>query len=97
MNRTSVYKMGKHRNATKAGGGAQRYTFPTPSYCGGKPKDTTHDLLEEVSSQTSASPKASFRLTQLSRSPSIHSLSPEGRQACLQSQKIRCIIAFMTK
>ena len=42
----------------------------------------TYDLLEEVSLQTGASPKAPFRFTQLSRLPSIWSLLPEGRWAC---------------
>ena len=78
MNRTSVYKMGKCKNATKEGIGVQRDTSPTPSFCRGKPEDTTHNLLEEVSSQMDMSPKAPFRFTQLSRLPSIHSLSPEG-------------------
>ena len=74
--------MGKCRNAPKAGGGAQRYTSPIPSCCGGEWEDTTHDLLEEVSSQMGTSPKAPFSFMHSSRSPSIHSLSPDGRQAC---------------
>ena len=61
MNTISVYKMGKCKNATKAGGGAQRDTSPTLSSCGGKPEDTAYDLLEEVSLQMGASPKAPFR------------------------------------
>ena len=82
MNRTSVYKMGKYKNANKAGRGAQRYTFPTLLFWGGKPEDTAHDLLEEVSMQTGASPKVPFRFTQSSRLPSLCLLSAEGRWAC---------------
>ena len=74
--------MGKWKNAVKAGGGVQRDTSPIPSFHGGKPEDTTHDLLEEVLSQTGASPRAPFRFTPSSRLPSIWSLSPEGRRAC---------------
>ena len=44
----------------KAGGGAQKDTSPTPSFCGGKPEDTIHDLLEEVSLQMGTSPGAPF-------------------------------------
>ena len=58
-------------------------TSPTLSFHGGKPGGTAHNLLEEVSSQTGASPRAPFRFTQSSRSPSIWSLSPEGRWAHL--------------
>ena len=76
--------MGKHRNATKTGG-AQRYTFPTPLCHGGKLEDTSHDLLEKVSSQMGMSPKAPFRFTNLSRFPSIQSLSPEGIWAHLMT------------
>ena len=39
-------------------------------------------LIEKVSTQIGTSPKVPFRFTQSSRSPSVHSLSPEGRQAC---------------
>ena len=74
--------MGKHRNATKAGRATQRYTSPTQLCHGGEQEDTAHDLLEEVSSQMGTSPKAPFRFMQLSRSPSICSLSLEGRWAC---------------
>ena len=74
--------MGKHKNATKAGGGVQRDPFPTPLSKGGEPEDTVHDLIEEVSSQMGTSPKAPFTFMQSSRLPSIHSLSPEGRWAC---------------
>ena len=73
--------MGKCKNGTKAGRGAQGYTSPTPLFHGGEPEDTTHDLLEEVSSQMGTSPKAPFRFTQSSRLPSIQSLSLEGSQA----------------
>ena len=48
MNRNSFYKMGNHKNATKAGGGVQRDTSPTPLSHGGKPEDSTHDLIEEI-------------------------------------------------
>ena len=82
MNRTSVYKIGKHRNATKTGRGVQKYTSPIPSCHGGKPEDTAHHLLEEVSSQMGTSLKTPFRFMQSSRSPSINSLSPEDRRAC---------------
>ena len=44
-------------------------------------KDTAQNLLEEVWLQMGMSPRAPFRFTQLSRSPSIWSLSPEGRWA----------------
>ena len=56
--------------------------YPSLSFCGSEPEDTTHDLLEEVSSQMGTSPRAPFRFTQYSRLPSIWSLQPKGRQAC---------------
>ena len=71
--------MGKWKNTVKAGGGEQRDASPTPLSCGGKPENTTCNLLEEVSSQMGMSPRAHFRFIQSSRSPSIWSLSPEGR------------------
>ena len=74
--------MGKHKNTTKSGGGAQRDASPTLLSHWGKPDDTPQYLIEEVSSQIGMSPKAPFRFTQLSRLPSVQSLSPEGRQAC---------------
>ena len=52
--------MGKWKNAIKAGRGVQRDTFPTLLLPKGEPEDTTHDLLEEVSLQTGASPRAPF-------------------------------------
>ena len=58
---------------------------PTLSFLGGKPEDTTHDVLEEVSLQSGTSPRAPFRFTQSSRLPSIQSLSPEGRWAHLMT------------
>ena len=77
--------MGQGKNTTKAGWGAQRDTSSTLSSHGGKPEDTTHDQLEEVSLQMGASSKTHFRFMQLSRQPSVHSLSPEGRWACLMT------------
>ena len=71
MNKTSVHKMDKCRNGTKAGRGAERYTSPISSCCGGELEDIAHNLLEEVSFQMSMSPKAPFRFMQSSRSPSI--------------------------
>ena len=68
MNLTSVYKIGKCKNATKAGRGVQRDAFPTLLFWEGEPEDTAHDLLEEVSTQIGTSPKVPFRLTQSSRS-----------------------------
>ena len=75
--------MGKHKNATKVGGVVQRDISPTPSFQGGEPEDSTHVLLEEVSTQMNMSPKVPLRFTQLSRSPSICSLSPKGGQTHL--------------
>ena len=54
--------MGKWKNATKVGGGVQRDTSPTQSFCEGKPEDTTHDLLEEVSLQTGTSSQSTFQI-----------------------------------
>ena len=72
--------MGKGKNTSKAGGGLQMDAFPTLSSHGGEPEDTVQDLIEEVSLPMGLSPKAAFMFTQLSRLPSIHSLSPNGRQ-----------------
>ena len=74
--------MGKCKNATKAGGGAQRDASPTLLSCGGGPEDTAQDLIEEASLQMGISSKAPFRFTLLKRFPSIHSLLLEGRQTC---------------
>ena len=49
--------MGKHRNATKEGGGEHKDTSPTLSSHGGDLCDTAQDLMEEVASQTDASPR----------------------------------------
>ena len=70
--------MGKHKNTTKTGREEQGYTFPTPSFWGGKPEHTAPNLIEEVSMQIGTCPKVPFRLTQLSRSPSVCSVSPMG-------------------
>ena len=72
MNKTTVYKIGKHKNATRAGGGVQRDTSPTLLLCGGETEDTTHDLLEEVSFQMCMSPIAPFRFMQSSRQITLH-------------------------
>ena len=69
--------MGKHRNATKVGGGAHKDVSPAPSYHGVKPCDTAQHLTEEVASQTYMSLKMPFRFTQSSRLPFIHPLSLE--------------------
>ena len=45
---TSVYNMGKHRNAAKADGGTCKDTSPTPSSHGGEQCDAVQDLMEEV-------------------------------------------------
>ena len=71
MNLTSVYKIGKQKIATKAGGGVQWDTAPTLSFCGGELEDTTHNLLEDVTLQVVVSPRSPFRFTQSSRSPFI--------------------------
>ena len=60
----------------------QRDTSPAPSFCGDKPEDTTHNLLEEVSLQMGASPNAPFRFRQSSKFPFTHCLSAEERWAC---------------
>ena len=57
--------------------GVHKDASPTPSPHGGEPCDRAQDLMEEVASQTGASPKIPFRFTQLSRLPSICSLSLE--------------------
>ena len=80
--RTSVYKMGKYKNATKRGRGAQEHTSSTPSFWGGEPWDTAPNLAEEVSTQMGASPKVSFRFTQPHRLSPVCSLSPEVGQTC---------------
>ena len=49
--------MGKPKKATKEGRGVQRDTSPTLSFCGGKPEDTTNNMLEEVSLQMGVYPK----------------------------------------
>ena len=62
-------------------------------------QDTTHDLLEEVLLQMGTSPKAPFTFTQLSRLPSVCSLSPGGRWACLttpDNQRCYCIRVRVT-
>ena len=89
--------MGKHKNATKAGRGAQRDTFPTPSFSGGEPEDTSHDLLEEVSLQMGTSPKASSRFMQSSRLPAyiLCHLRVDGHAH--KSQTIGCIIVFTSE
>ena len=51
--------------------------FPTPSSHGGELCDTAQGQMEEVASQMGASSKMPFRYTQLSRLPSVHSLSLE--------------------
>ena len=82
MNRTSVYKLVNERILQKHAK-VHRGILPPLSSCGGEPGNTIHDLLEQVSSEMGTSPKAPFRFTQFSRSPSMWPLSPKGRQACL--------------
>ena len=55
--------MGKCRNATKVGGSGHKDASPNPSSHGGGLCDTVQDLIEEVASQTGASPKTPFRFT----------------------------------
>ena len=47
-NKTSVYKVGKCRNATKVDRGMEKEFPPTPSSHGGELCDTVQDLMEEV-------------------------------------------------
>ena len=86
--------MGKCKNATKAGRGVQRDTSPTSLFCGDEPEDSTHNKLEDVSSQMGTSPKAPFIFMQSSRLPSLQSLSPEGRWACLMTSDIQIQYCF---
>ena len=66
--------------------GAQKDASSTPSH-GGEPGDTAQDQIkevasmEEVLSQMGMSPRAPFRFTQSSRSPSMHCLLLECQQA----------------
>ena len=75
--------MGKHKNAAKGGGGAQKVASPTSLSHGGQQGDTAQDLMEAVASmeevflQMGIPSKMPFRFTQLSRSPSKWSLSHE--------------------
>ena len=71
--------MGKHKNASKAGGEVQRDASPTLLSHEGEPEDKSQELIEEVSSQRGASPKVPFKFTQLSSLPFVLSLSSEGR------------------
>ena len=71
----------------RPGRGMQKDTSHTPSSHGGEPSDAVLDLIEEllmeeVLSQMGASSKMPFRFTQLSRLPSVHSLSLECQWAC---------------
>ena len=79
---TTVYKMGKHRNTTKAGGGAHKNASPTSSSHGGELCDIAQDLVEDAASQMGTSAKMPFRFTQSSRLPSTHSLLLEHGWTC---------------
>ena len=81
--------MGKHRSATKAGGGAHKDASPTLSSHGGKQGDTAQDLMEEVASQMGKSPKMPFRFTQLSRLSYVCSLSLEHWLVCSTTPMIQ--------
>ena len=78
--------MGKHKSTTKGGRGAQMGASSIPSSHGGEQGDTGNTAqtlmdevasMEEVFSQMGTPFKMPFRFTQLSRSPSEWSLSPE--------------------
>ena len=47
--RTSVYKMGKHKKTTKASRESAEGYIPPPSSQGGQLEDAAHNLLERVS------------------------------------------------
>ena len=74
--------MDKHRDAAKSLG-VQMDASPTLLSHGGELSDTAQDqieevaLMEEVLSQMSESLRTPFRFIQLSRLPSVHSLSLE--------------------
>ena len=74
--------MGKYKIPTKAGSWAQRDISSTLSFRGGKPEDTTHDLLKEVPTQMGTSPRVPFRFMQSITLPSVYSLLPEGGWVC---------------
>ena len=78
--------MGKHRNATKGGSGAQKDISPTLSSCVGEAGgtgDVVHDLRDEMESlegalsQMGTFSKMPFCFVQCVRSPSGRLISPE--------------------